>query len=171
MKRSNGTTKGITTKTRSIAASACLLALTVFGSATFTAKSATQQAAETEAPAGLLMLVRAWDPGAGELIGWMPMHRVALTLQFLGKEPPSFDLNEAVTADFPYRPEAPVKYGRVSIASEVATFQGRDWLPVQRDPNIVRIRGSMFYVKSIDFGESKWRRSTAVSPVNETQRK
>ena len=43
------------------------------------------------------------------------------------------------------------------IAAEFATFEGRKWLPVQRDVNIVRVRKALFYVQSIVFGESKWR--------------
>ena len=164
--------KNIPKKTRGIAMSACcLLALTTLGLATFTGKIAAEPAAVTEVPNGLLMLVRAWDSKTGELIGWMPIHRVAITLRHLGEDTPSFDLNEAVNVDFPYRPSAPVKYGGVHVVSETATFQGRQWVPLERNPNLVHIRGFMFYVKTIDFGESQWRRPTVVDPVSQMLRK
>ena len=42
-----------------------------------------------------LMLVREWNSHTGELIGWLPTHRVAMHLQFVGiKEAAAFDLNE-----------------------------------------------------------------------------
>ena len=118
-----------------------------------------------------LLLVRAWNPETGELIGWMPLHRVAITLQQLGEGTPSFDLNDAVAVDFPYRPKASAKYGAVHVASETASFQGRQWIPAESTPNIVYVRHLTFYVKVIDFGESQWRRSTVVNPLRQTQPK
>ena len=166
--------KEITKKTtRTIAVLAFLLTLMAAGLATFTAKSAAQEAAVREVPTGLLMLVRAWEPKTGELIAWMPMHRVALTLRQLAKEEgtPTFDLNEAVTLDFPYRPKDPVRYGRLYVRQETATFQGREWMPLEQAPNLVRIHNFIFYVRSIDFVEAKWRSATVPSPSTQTQGK
>ncbi len=165
--------KRSTRKTRSIAAPAWLVVLTTLGLAGFTGRMSAQQESTSEFPAGLLMLVRAWEPKTGELIGWMPMHRVALTLQQLAKEEgtPAFDLNEALTVDFPYRPAAPVQYGQLRVVHETATFQGRKWMPLEQTPNIVHIHKFTFYVKSIDFVESKWRRPTGVDPVSQMLRK
>jgi len=128
-----------------------------------------QQQSTSEVPAGLLMLVRACEPKTGELIGWMPMHRVALTLQQLAEEKgtPTFDLNQALTVDFPYRPKDAAKYGRLLVMHETASFQGREWMPIQQTPNLVHIHKFTFYVKSIDFVESRWRRSTVVDSVSQ----
>ncbi len=164
----------VTKKTRrTMVVFALSLTLLATGLATFTGKSAAQEAAASEVPTGLLMLVRSWEPKTGELNGWMPMHRVALTLRQLGKEErtPTFDLNEAVTLDFPYRPKDPVRYGRLYVRQETATFQGREWMPLEQAPNLVRIHDFIFYVRSIDFVEAKWRTSTVVSPFNQTQPK
>jgi hypothetical protein len=109
---------------------------------------------------GALLLVRAWDPKSGELVGWLPMHRAAMTLKQVGPGTLDFDLNEAVTIDLPYRPSS--DRDELRIAPDYATFQGQKWLPVQRDVNIVRIKKCMFYVKTIAFGNSKWR--TAARP-------
>ncbi len=160
-------------KTRNVAAPAWLTVVTTLGLATFTGRISAQQESTSEVPGGLLILVRAWQPKTGELIGWMPMHRVALTLQQLAKEQgtPTFDLNEALTVDFPYRPKDPAKYGRLHVMHETATFQGCDWVPVNQTPNLVRIHSFTFYVKTIDFGESKWRRATIPSPSTQTQGK
>jgi hypothetical protein len=162
-----------TNKIRRITASAFLLALMATGLTTFTGKSAAQEVAVGEVPTGSLMLVRAWEPKTGELIGWMPMHRVALTLRRLAKQEgtPTFDLNEAVTVDFPYRPKDPAKSGRLYSAQETATFQGREWMPLEQAPNLVRIHNFIFYVRSIDFVESKWRGATLPSPSTQTQGK
>jgi len=163
----------IVKKTANSARSAFLLALMVPGLATFTGKSAAQEAVVSQVPTGSLMLVRAWEPKTGELIGWMPMHRVALTLGQLakGQGTPAFDLNEAVTVDFPYRPKDATKYGRLRVIHETATFQGREWVPLDQAPNVGRINNLIFYVKSIDFVESRWRAPAAVSPVSQALRK
>ena len=152
-----------------IAMPGCLLGLTTLGLATCVGRIPAQQQSTSEVPAGLLMLVRAWEPKTGELIGWMPMHRVALTLQQLAEEKgtPTFDLNQALTVDFPYRPKDAAKYGRLLVMHETASFQGREWMPIQQTPNLVDIHKFTFYVKSIDFVESRWRRSTVVDSVSQ----
>jgi hypothetical protein len=158
---------------RTMAVFALPLTLLATGLVTFTGKSAAQEAAASKVPTGLLMLVRAWEPKTGELIGWMPMHHVALTLRQMakGEGTPTFDLNEAVTLDFPYRPKDPVRYGRLYVRQETATFQGREWMPLEQAPNLVHIHNFIFYVRSIDFVEAKWRTSKVVSPLNQTQPK
>jgi hypothetical protein len=115
-----------------------------------------------------LLLVRAWNPETGELLGWMPFHRVAITLQRLGEGTPGFDLNEALTVDFPYRPKASAKYAAAHVAAETANFQGRQWIPAESIPNIVYVRHIPFYVKVIDFGESNGQRP---GPIGQTQPK
>ncbi len=110
-----------------------------------------------EADRGVLLLVRGWDPKSGELVGWMPMHGAAITLQSIDFQPLNFNLNESVTMNMPYRPGAPTERNEVRIAPETKNFEGRKWLPVIREINLVRIRKSIFYVKSIVFDETKWR--------------
>jgi hypothetical protein len=110
---------------------------------------------------GALLLVRAWDAKSGELVGWLPMHRAAMTLKQVGPGTPGFDLNEAVMIDLPYRPNS--DRDEVRIAPDYVSFQGQKWLPVQRDVNIVRIKKCIFYVKTIAFGNSKWRTAARVA--------
>ena len=117
-----------------------------------------------------LLLVRVWNPRTGELGGWMPIHRVAITLQRVGTETLDLELNDCVSVNFPHRPAAPVKDG-ASIALGVVTFGGRQWLPLESNLNLVHIRNSTFYVKAIDFGESKWRRPAMPSVSSQTQGK
>ena len=107
---------------------------------------------------GTLLLVRSWDAKSKELIGWLPTHRAAMKLKLLAGQQPEFDLNEAVSMTLPggRPPEA------LHIApEEELSYQGRRWLPVERERNLVRIGKSSFYVVSIDFGDSKWRRPTS----------
>lgn len=63
------------------------------------------------------------------------------------------------------------RYGRLYVRQETATFQGREWMPLEQAPNLVRIHNFIFYVRSIDFVEAKWRTSTVVSPLNQAQPK
>jgi len=116
----------------------------------------TQQGINQQLEHEELLLVRSWDPKSGELIGWLPLHRLAITLQQVGPEALSLDLNDAVTMKLPTRPGEFDSKG-VRVAPEPLTFQGQKWLPVEREPNLVRIKKSLFYVKSIVFGESKYR--------------
>ncbi len=113
--------------------------------------------APQEADRGVLLLVRGWDPKSGQLVGWMPMHGAAITLQSIDLEPLNFNLNESVVMKMPYRPGALTERNEVRIAPEAKNFEGRKWLPVIREVNLVRIRKSFFYVKSIVFDETKWR--------------
>lgn len=64
--------------------------------------------------------MRAWDPKSGELVGWLPMHRVAITLRLIGPIAPDFDLNEAITVTLPSRPSS--ERDEVRIAPDFVTF-------------------------------------------------
>jgi hypothetical protein len=112
---------------------------------------------------GELLLIRAWNPKSGELVGWLPIHQVAMTMEQLGPPMARFDPNEAVTVFLPYRPKSRVKAGELCIAPSTATFQGRKWLPADRELNIVRIHNFLFYIKSIVFGDLKWRPPDSVN--------
>lgn len=118
---------------------------------------AAKQALEPVSDDGELLLVRAWDPNSGELVGWMPLHRVAITLQQVSLRALSLDLNDAVTIKLLGTSRGVRRIDDVSVAPEATTFQGQKWLPVEREPNLVRVKKCLFYVKSIVFGESKWR--------------
>jgi hypothetical protein len=100
-----------------------------------------------------LLLVRAWNPTTGELIGWMPTHSLALTLQQLQGQTTDFELNEAVTMYLPHRPKSPLTDGAVSLSPDAVSFHGHKWLPLETDPfiNIVRIDKACFYIKTIAF--------------------
>jgi hypothetical protein len=84
----------------------------------------------------------------------------------MGSQAVNFGLDEAVTVHLPYRPGRPVERDELRVAPEMATFQGRKWLPVNRDVNLVRIGKCLFYVRSIAFGESKWRRASTARDKN-----
>ena len=104
--------------------------------------------------AGELLLVRTWDPATGELIAWMPMHRLAIILERLGEQKANFDANEAVTMYLPRRPEFPSKDGAVSVSPDALSFRGRKWVPLESEINLVMIRKARFYIKTISFDES-----------------
>ena len=110
-----------------------------------------QQRLKGEAGQGELLLIRNWDPKSGQLVGWMPTHGVEINLEQLGGPPAKFESNEGVTVVFPRRPRAPIVNGEVRVAPEAVTFQGRRWLPIERELNIVKVRDFLFYVKSIVF--------------------
>lgn len=107
----------------------------------------------------MLLLVRSWDPKSYELIGWLPTHRAAMTLRYLSGEQPQFDLNDAVSMSLPHPDAGEPRAMRIAPGEELS-YQGQRWLPVERERNLVRIGKSRFYVVSIDFGDSKWRRAT-----------
>ena len=110
---------------------------------------------------GTLMLVRQWDPGTGELVGWLPIHRAAIRLVILDDQKPAFDLNEPVTIEWLPKPKL-VHHdsGEVGISPEPRVFAGERWLPAKRDGNVVRIAKRLFLIRSIILGESKWRQAT-----------
>ncbi|MFB3923724.1 MAG: hypothetical protein ACE145_18520 [Terriglobia bacterium] len=105
---------------------------------------------------GELLLVRSWNQTSGELIAWMPTHSVEMTLKQIGPHDARFEPNEAVKAMLPRRErETKISGQEVRVAPDSVTFDGRHWLPVEREVNIVWIRKFAFYVKSIVFGNSK----------------
>ena len=110
-------------------------------------------------PGEELLLVREWDPKTGELIGWMPLHRIAIMLQQVSPQSLTLDLNDAVPIKMPLRPG---EFDRqaVKIAPAPITVEGQKYIPIEREPNLVRVKKCLFYVKSIVFGESKYRNPT-----------
>lgn len=118
---------------------------------------------------GSLILVRSWDSETGELVGWMPANHLAIVLQRLGSRGPRLNVNEAVTVDFPYRPGKAVERGEVRIADDVVVRQGKRWLPLDTNVNLVRVGKWVFYVKTIIFGESKWRRAAEPGPQRQPE--
>jgi hypothetical protein len=108
---------------------------------------------------GTLLLVRSWDPQRGELIGWMPSYRAAIKLKYLAGEQPHLELNDAATMVLPHPPHRPPSVIQITPEDELL-YQGRRWLPVERETNLVRIGKTSFYIVSIIFGDSRWRRAT-----------
>ena len=111
---------------------------------------------------GTLLLVRAWNPRNGELIGWMPIHRAAITLQLVAGKPPELNLNDAETMAWLPRADSPASGGDARISPAPRLFKGEKWLPLKRAANLVRIRKRLFLIRAIEFGESEWRRSAGV---------
>lgn len=113
---------------------------------------------------GTLLLVRDWNPRSGELVGWMPMHSAMIKLQILTPPPPKLEVNEAVKLFLPRERRGTRDGGEIQIAPDAVVFDGRRWLPVERETNIARIRKSLFYVKTVTFGDSTRRpRSTSAA--------
>jgi hypothetical protein len=107
-----------------------------------------------------LLLVRTWNPKTGELTGWMPTHRLAMTLQQLGAPTASFDLNEAMY--FPSRPARVTDGEGVRIAPRAVSFEGRIGSPSSAT-QISCGYINFFSISTIVFGDSKWRRSAIVA--------
>lgn len=105
---------------------------------------------EADPRESLLILVRLWDPKTHELIGWLPMHRAAIKFQQVAGAPQSFELNEVATVYF-WRPSK-----EVETAPAKLTYEGRAWLPAERDANAVTIKGRTFFIRLIDFSD-RWR--------------
>jgi hypothetical protein len=107
---------------------------------------------------GTLMLVREWDAATGSLIGWLPRHSAAIQLELLDKSvDPHFDLEEAVYVRWPRRRHSEADERQILISPTPRTFEGQTWLPVKRDPNVVRIGKGVFLVRGFVLGDSKWR--------------
>jgi len=105
-----------------------------------------------------LMLVRDWDPASGLLIGWLPVHNAAIQLELLVKSPaPHFDADEAVYLVWPRRLNYNPQKAQLLISPAPRTFEGQSWLPATRDPNLVLIGKSLYLIRKIILGESKWR--------------
>ena len=115
---------------------------------------------------GTLMLVREWDPDKGTLVGWLPNHSVAINLQILDKTRIAhFGLDQPATIFWLKRPDANPEEGEVLILPEPRVFDGQRWLPVKRDPNLVKIRKRLFLIRAVILGDSEWRRSTKPSRI------
>ncbi len=107
---------------------------------------------------GTLMLVREWDPATGSLTGWLPNHTAAIQLELLDKsQEQHFDPEEVVYLRWPRRPHSEPEVGQVLVSPAPRTFDGQTWLPVKRDPNVVRIGKGVYVVRRFMLGESKWR--------------
>ena len=112
--------------------------------------------------ADTLMLVREWNPRTGELIGWLPNHRIAMSFQLVGfKKEAAFDPNEAVSIIWMKREGSePGSAGDVHISPPVREFDGQKWLPLARDANMVRIKNNLFLIDQIIFEGSSYSRAT-----------
>ena len=105
-----------------------------------------------------LMLVREWDAASGSLTGWLPNHSAAIQLELLDKsKTQQFAPNQVVYIRWPRRPRSDTKTGQILISPTPHTFEGQDWLPVKRDPNIVKIGKVDYLIRRFMLGESKWR--------------
>ncbi len=100
-----------------------------------------------------LMLVRDWNPDTGMLSGWLPMHRISMTLQFIGvKGAARFGFNEVVKIIWTKREDdSPGRSGDVRISPAYRMFDGKKWLPLDRDANVVRIKSSLYLIRDITF--------------------
>jgi hypothetical protein len=106
---------------------------------------------------GQLLLVRAWNPTTGELVGWMPAHNLAVALEQLNGKALKLEHNQVITMYLPRRPQSPLRDDGLSLSPDAVTFRGRKWLPLEQDPeiNIVRIDHVPFYLKAIVFDDFK----------------
>ena len=118
---------------------------------------------------GILMLVREWDPATGSLIGWLPNHTAAIQLELLDKlQEQHFDPEEVVYLRWPRRPHSEPQVGQVLVSPAPRTFDGQTWLPVKRDPNVVRVGKGVYVVRRFMLGESKWRLPVRTSARSES---
>ena len=107
-----------------------------------------------------LMLVREWDGVNGSLIGWLPNHSAAIQLELLDKtktQAQHFAPDQVVYIRWPRRPRSDTKSGQILISPTPHTFEGQAWLPVKRDPNIVKIGKADYLIRRFMLGDSKWR--------------
>jgi len=103
-----------------------------------------------------LMLVRDWNAGTGHLIGWLPTHSVEMGFLMVGREPkPAFGPDEVVNIVWTKRAtDNPGTSGDVHISPAMREFDGKQWLPVTRDANVVRIKHCLFLIDQIVFEAS-----------------
>ncbi len=71
-----------------------------------------------------------------------------------------FDLDQSLTIHWLSRRAQTPHTGRMQISPSPRTFEGSSWLPVDRDANVVRVGKNHFLIRSIVFGNSKWRHSS-----------
>ena len=111
-----------------------------------------------------LMLVREWDSEKGILTGWMPIHYAAIQLELLSKTmSPHFEPDEAVYLIWPRMRNRDSQETHLRVSPAPRTFEGESWLPVKRDPNLVRIGKSLYLVRGIILNGSKWRQPSRPS--------
>lgn len=102
---------------------------------------------------GVSLLVRQWDAESGDLVGWLPMYNCAMSLHYMAGRRGPFEADGVVALYFWDRD------GQVRVSSLPTRFNGRDWLPALRDPNVVtaRVRDradqTTFLITSICFGD------------------
>lgn len=120
---------------------------------------------------GTTMLVRQWNPEAGTLTGWLPTHQIAMTFQLEGPIGDSqFDLNEAVTLNWVKdKRNTPDSTGVVGVSPDAREFEGQKWLPLMRDPNLVRIKKRLFLIRGIIFGGSRYKQATKARLVADSK--
>jgi len=108
--------------------------------------------------ASTLMLVREWNADNGILTGWLPTHYAAIQLELLSKaSTPQFELDEAVYLVWPRMRNHESEDVHLRVSPPTRSFEGESWLPVRRDPNLVRIGKSLYLVRGIILNGAKWR--------------
>lgn len=102
-----------------------------------------------------LMLVRHWNSTTGILTGWLPTHQMLLIFRVITPHTESqFNPNEAVSIVWVQRSKGDTAAADIHISPSPHLFGGKQWLPVVRDANVVRIKNSLFLVDKIVFGDS-----------------
>lgn len=137
--------------------SALILVMSVLSAAATQEASARESGRQSEAPK-ILMLVREWEPDSGVLIGWLPLHSVAIQLRLLSqnKAKAHYEPNEAVYVKFPTDGD-PSGKNHVEITPAARVFEGESWIPLKRCPNLVHIGKEIYVLRAITFSEGKWR--------------
>lgn len=149
--------KGGTGKGRLVSTSRWLFAFAlvmgVSGAAVQNARAATRpKHQESNGATETLMFVRRWDPGSGELIGWLPMHKAEIHLRSLVPlKAEFFDPQEVVKILWGRRPKRTPQTGELMISPWIRNFNGKDWVPAQQCPNVIEIKKRFFLVETIVF--------------------
>lgn len=113
-----------------------------------------------------LMLVREWNAGSGVLIGWLPTHRIAMGFRIIGHQPNAdFIANEAVSIIWTKRKSTLGGIGDIHISPAPREFEGKEWLPLMRDANVVRIKHHLFLINQIIFEGSQYERATKLENI------
>ncbi len=118
-----------------------------------------------EAPAqnesSTLMLVREWNAKTGELIGWLPNHQLTMGLELLSSRGVAhYDLDQVVTLTWVKRDDSePGASGDLRIMPGAREFEGKKWVPVSREANLVHIKSNLFLIRQIVFESSSYRQS------------
>ncbi len=110
------------------------------------------------------MLVRAWNPRTGMLIGWLPNHNMAMGFELVDKKKAlRFDPNEALTITWikQDRGESDPS-GDLQLSPNAREIEGQEWLPAQRDPNVVKIKKALFVINQIILDSVSYSRAAKV---------